>query len=319
MSTDERVRLFVALELPDSVRRGLVRWRPASRGLRLVEAADLHVTLCFLGWHLAREVPAILKACSGATELPPAVLTMDEALWLPPRRPHVLAVRLLDAGGRLAALQACLSRALQEGGWHTPEGRPFFAHVTVARVGRDVRRPPAVDLPAPPELSFTGERVTVYRSRLSAAGARYEALGSVEVGSGTLDGDPVSVVRRFHAAQARAYELGDLDPVAEVLCDDVVWHVPGASSIAGEHRGREAVLAYLARRRALTNATFRVIVHGMALIDGRVVQLAGGHAVRDGRALTWETVGVFSVRERRIAECRLVPFDQRAFDEIWRS
>jgi hypothetical protein len=28
-------------------------------------------------------------------------------------------------------------------------------------------------------------------------------------------------------------------------------------------------------------------------------------------------VGVFTVREARIAECWLVPFDQRAFDRIW--
>jgi hypothetical protein len=47
------------------------------------------------------------------------------------------------------------------------------------------------------------------------------------------------------------------------------------------------------------------------------VQLAGGHAVRDGRELEWETVGVFRVEGDRIAECWLLPFDPGAFDAIW--
>jgi ketosteroid isomerase-like protein len=246
-------------------------------------------------------------------------LTVDGALWLPPRRPRVLAVGLSDAGSHLAEAQSSLSHALHAGGWYTPEARPFLAHVTVARVARDARRTPAVDLTAPPSLSFEGARVTLYRSRLSAQGARYEPLGSVALGSSAagLPLDPVSVVRRFHEEQRRAYAWGEMDGVAELLCDDVVWHVPGESVIAGEHRGRRAVLDYFARRRGLTNATFRITVHGAALIDGRVVQLAGGRAVRDGREVTWETVGVFAVRDGRIAECWLVPFDQRAFDRIW--
>jgi ketosteroid isomerase-like protein len=215
-------------------------------------------------------------------------------------------------------VQSALSDALHAGGWYIPETRPFLAHVTVARVARDARRAPAVELSPVPPLAFAGERVTLFRSRLGAGGARYEPLGSVVLGSGAPGVDPVVVVRRFHAEQARAYELGDLAGVADLLCEDVVWHVPGDSAIAGEHRGRDAVLAYLGRRRAMTDATFRVTVHGVALIDRRVVQLAGGRAERDGREVTWETVGVFTVRDGRIAECWLVPFDQREFDRIWR-
>jgi 2'-5' RNA ligase len=319
MSSGERVRLFVALELPDDVRGALAGWRPSMTGLRLIDAADLHVTLCFLGSRFEREIQPILAACAAVSSFPPASLTVRDAVWLPPRRPRVLAVRLADAGHRLAEVQSELSRALSEGGWYAPEVRPFLVHVTVARVARDVRRAAAVELVPPPSMSFEGTRVTLFRSRLSARGARYEALGSVTLGSGAAaPADPVSVVRRFHAEQARAYALGEMDGVAELLCDDVVWHVPGESAIAGEHRGRAAVLDYFARRRGLTDATFRVMVHGAALIDGRVVQLAGGRAVREGHEVSWETVGVFTVRDGRIAECWLIPFDQHAFDQIWR-
>jgi hypothetical protein len=101
------------------------------------------------------------------------------------------------------------------------------------------------------------------------------------------------------------------------LASGVVWHVPGTSPIAGEHRGVDGVLSYTETRRRITDSTFRVTVHGAAMIAGRVVQLAGGSAVREGREVSWETVGVFRVVEGRIAECWLVPFDQALFDEIW--
>jgi ketosteroid isomerase-like protein len=67
----------------------------------------------------------------------------------------------------------------------------------------------------------------------------------------------------------------------------------------------------------LTDHSFRVTVHGLSVVGDRVVQLAGGHAVRDGRELEWETVGVFRVEGDRIAECWLLPFDPGAFDAIW--
>ena len=77
------------------------------------------------------------------------------------------------------------------------------------------------------------------------------------------------------------------------------------------------MLAYFDLRRRLTDRSFRVTVHGAALIGERVVQLARGRAIRDGHELEWETAGVFRVSGGRIAECRLVPFDQYRFDEIW--
>jgi ketosteroid isomerase-like protein len=124
-------------------------------------------------------------------------------------------------------------------------------------------------------------------------------------------------VRDFHRLQARAYADGTLEPLRELLAPDVVWHVPGRSAIAGDHVGIDAVIAYFDRRRSMTDATFRITIHGASLIADRVVQLAGGIAVRDGDSVSWETVGVFRVSDGRIAECWLVPFDLYAFDRIW--
>jgi RNA 2',3'-cyclic 3'-phosphodiesterase len=316
----ELARLFVALQLPDRVREALVRWRSEvlhdPLGLRLIAPDHLHVTLCFLGWRSIGEIDEIRSACGIVAGEPVAELRLSEPIWLPRRRPRVLAVALGDSDGVLANTQKTLSRALQEGGWYTPESRPFRPHVTVARVATGARVRPH-KLAAPPELSVRGSRVALYRSLLGPRGAQYEPLAAVELGQAAGPVDPISVVRRFHAAQARAYAGDDTEGLLDLLAADVVWHVPGRSAIAGEHRGRRDVLEYLLRRRQMTDSSFRVTIHGISIIGDRVVQLAGGRATRGGRELTWETVGLFRVHNGRIAECWLVPFDQYSFDEIW--
>ena len=181
----ERARLFVALELPGEVRDRLAAWRDAVvagvPGLRPVAVESLHVTLCFLGSVEVGAVDAIASACGVVRGMPAASLTVRRGMWLPARRPGVLAVELFDDAERLGAVQAALSEALAAGGWYTPEKRPFLAHVTVARVGKGVRVRRGSALPdLPDDFSFTSTTVTLFRSRLSGAGARYEGLASVE-------------------------------------------------------------------------------------------------------------------------------------------
>ena len=76
--SDERARLFVALELPVAVREQLVAWRDGVvagvAGLRPVAVESLHVTLCFLGWVAVREVEAVARACGEAAGMPSAEL-----------------------------------------------------------------------------------------------------------------------------------------------------------------------------------------------------------------------------------------------------
>jgi 2'-5' RNA ligase len=187
VSEGERARLFVALELPAPARRALVDWREdliASSGLgvRTVPAESLHVTLCFLGWCPVDEMTAIANACGVVTGWPATSLSVGPAKWLPPRRPRVLAVELSDLDGGLARVQAALSDVLSAGGWYVPEQRPFYAHVTVGRVPKGARMRRA-ELPATDRASFSGDVVTLYRSRLGRGGAVYEPLASVHLGS----------------------------------------------------------------------------------------------------------------------------------------
>jgi RNA 2',3'-cyclic 3'-phosphodiesterase len=186
-----RARLFVALDLPAAAREALATWgsevagRDGERRLRLVPAEALHVTLCFLGWRDDGRIEEIAALALGAVGERPAAphLALGDAAWLPPRRPRVLAVDLADSDGALERLQARVSDALEAGCAFEPEKRPFRAHVTVARVPRGARAGSRDELAPPPPLEFPGAAVTLYRSRLSRAGAHYEPLARAELGS----------------------------------------------------------------------------------------------------------------------------------------
>ncbi|HVS28176.1 MAG TPA: RNA 2',3'-cyclic phosphodiesterase [Solirubrobacteraceae bacterium] len=174
-----RARLFAALDLPAPVRAELAEWGErafASCGwLRLLAPEHLHVTLCFLGWRAEEEIDAIGALTIAALREPVAGLALGPAVWLPRRRPRVLAVELVDSESALATLQRGLSDVLAQRAGFEPESRPFLPHVTVARVRE---RPRGVDdRPVPPRaIVFRGTEVGLYRSHLGPRGARYERL-----------------------------------------------------------------------------------------------------------------------------------------------
>ncbi len=184
--TDDLARLFVALELPDGARSALVEWRESTlrglSGLRAVAPSSLHVTLCFIGSRPVSEVSSVAAACQTVVGLPDATLSFAQGIWLPKRRPRVLAVAMEDEGGALGRVQSTLAQALSNGGWYESEARPFLAHVSVARVGRGARSR-APELPEITPKRFTGDAVTLFRSRLGAGGARYEAIETVRLGA----------------------------------------------------------------------------------------------------------------------------------------
>jgi RNA 2',3'-cyclic 3'-phosphodiesterase len=178
-------RLFAALELPFAVRERLAAFGRAAAehdfALRAVGTDALHLTLAFLGHRALDEIgPAreAVRAVSGAAAPP---LALGEALWLAPRRPHVLTVALEDDSGALAALHADVVARLAAALPWEPETRRFRPHVTVARV-RSGARPRTRGLPDAPRASFAGEAVVLFRSHLGGGPARYEALERVTLG-----------------------------------------------------------------------------------------------------------------------------------------
>lgn len=188
-----RARLFIALDLPDEVREGLAAWGRrslADPALRTVAPESLHVTLAFLGYLAEKEIPrlaAIVEAGGGSA---PQI-----ELGQPVQRPERGRARLFALPVESPAtveLQAGLQEKLVEARLYKPEKRPFWPHVTLARVRREERgskRPALVSQPPQPLPKdllqpFVGVRMTLYRSELQPRGAQYTPLAQVELPAG---------------------------------------------------------------------------------------------------------------------------------------
>jgi RNA 2',3'-cyclic 3'-phosphodiesterase len=160
------------------VRGRLAAWRDqlvaARDDLRPVAEEALHVTLAFLGYRAEQEVGAIADAMTSAAGGAP-LLVPGEVEPIPSRRPRLFALDLEDPDGACVRLQQAVSDALEAGRFYKPEKRPFWPHVTLARVKRNLR---AELLPAdPPPLDpFRAPQLTLYRSTLRPQGAKYDAL-----------------------------------------------------------------------------------------------------------------------------------------------
>jgi RNA 2',3'-cyclic 3'-phosphodiesterase len=185
-----RIRTFVALDLPDEIRAGLAAWGAKElrdEALRPVAEESLHVTLCFLG-HIPEE--DVARATAIVTALRPRPVSMAlraNPVAKPKGRPGLFAI---DVDSPVAVeLQEELSTALVAAGLYEPEKRPFWPHLTVARVrterGRK-RRPRRVrarpgELPQALVHTFGSVRASLYRSNLRPDGARYEPLASLDL------------------------------------------------------------------------------------------------------------------------------------------
>ena len=125
------------------------------------------------------------------------------------------------------------------------------------------------------------------------------------------------LVAVLHGRQQAMYAGGPIEPVLELLDPEIVWHVPGHSPIAGEHRGRDAVGRYFTARRELANETMRMSPGQLLVTEDAVVQLVVGGAELGGTYVEWQTVGVYRIEALQIAEVWLVPLDLDVFDRLW--
>jgi 2'-5' RNA ligase len=201
-----RLRMFVALDLPDDFLDRAVIWQERAfagrRDLRVLSRYALHVTLVFLGYQYERDAEKIAEL-SFAVPAEPFELQPDEVEEVPPGRPRLYAIGLDDPGDKLTRWQTGLAERLQGAGYYEPEKRPFWPHLTVARFKQTERhrtggrarseaggrgRGPAEAPESLPELPddlrnpFQAARLTLYRSTLRPQGAVYEPLARAALG-----------------------------------------------------------------------------------------------------------------------------------------
>src|SRR6478735_8591714 len=96
VGADERLRLFVALRLPEDVLDVVEPWQRAHlHGVRAVPREQLHVTVAFLGHRPAGELDAVLHELRAAAAGAPADVRLAAARYREARPwlPHLTVAR----------------------------------------------------------------------------------------------------------------------------------------------------------------------------------------------------------------------------------
>ena len=172
---DERIRLFLALDVPTDVADGLARWgKRHLAGGRVLES--FHITLAFLGSQTRSVVgPVAELLCREAAVTEP--FSLEPLRYRETRSVGMLV--LADPSGRATDLAERVHRALEHLGVYERERRPWLPHVTVLRF----RERPRLDPPLPEIRAFAPSEAAALLSRLHPSGARYETLESCRLGS----------------------------------------------------------------------------------------------------------------------------------------
>jgi RNA 2',3'-cyclic 3'-phosphodiesterase len=189
------MRLFVALDIDDSIRAGIARFLDGVRGFapdaRWVQPESLHVTLKFIGEKTEDEVEKIKSALetieAGAVEM-----NIRGYGFFPGARAARVFWVGVDRGAKLTSLARTVDETLAL--LDIPkEEHAFNAHLTLARsAGRSgsPRREKGDNpnrgfqrlqeklaaLPAPEFGTITAREFFLYRSQLSPSGSKYAKL-----------------------------------------------------------------------------------------------------------------------------------------------
>jgi 2'-5' RNA ligase len=192
------MRTFIAIELDEPARRVLLEAQENLRrgpfDVKWVEAANLHLTLEFLGEVDEARCEDVRKAMErAASGTAPFVIEIAGLGSFPPRRPpRVIWAGVIEKTGTLSRLHERLVRELERSGIEREKEEAFHAHVTIGRVrsprgARELER-------ALTEIRLATAHVDVRalmlkRSELGREGPRYSDLGKahLDLASGSPD------------------------------------------------------------------------------------------------------------------------------------
>jgi ketosteroid isomerase-like protein len=115
-----------------------------------------------------------------------------------------------------------------------------------------------------------------------------------------------------------AFAAGDVPAVLAMFSDDISWHIPGRSPLAGTYTGPDEVLGFFGQLGERSNGTFNLDVHDV-LDNGeeKVVLLLTETAQRNDASLSVSAVHVWGVQEGKATTFQAYVADAYAVDEFW--
>lgn len=184
MNTKRR-RIFLAVNLPNQVKRQLIKFQEQWSHLpvRWTREQNLHITLVFVGYVDDDEMLEVCRLTKEAIEQEkPFEIELNQICYGPLNKQERMIWVMGKKNEALGQLREKLSGLIENnshGNW------PFRSHITLARIKQDQWR----QLPEKPiidqeiSLVFSVDSIEVMQSHLSRQGPDYAVLESVELGS----------------------------------------------------------------------------------------------------------------------------------------
>jgi len=122
--------------------------------------------------------------------------------------------------------------------------------------------------------------------------------------------------RKLATRAWQAVSSGDAAALEKLYSEDIVWHVSGRGPYAGDHRGRDAVLGYLATVGEQADR-FDASLEDVLIGDERMAFVMRAVGSREGRSLDATYVVMLRLDGGRVAEVWSTAFDQYAVDAFW--
>ena len=181
------MRLFLAIELPDDVRRHLAElqdnWRErcahAPGKISWTRPENFHITLRFFGEVAEPQVPLLTSALQSAPFGAPIHLRAHSSECFPPRgNIRVITAAMNGDLERLSRLYDELTKVCDPLGYPA-ERRPYRPHVTIGRPRSPLPSPFRATFADPslfPGPTFDATQFTLFQSQLRSGGSQYVPL-----------------------------------------------------------------------------------------------------------------------------------------------
>jgi uncharacterized protein len=99
-----------------------------------------------------------------------------------------------------------------------------------------------------------------------------------------------------------AFNQADIPALIDLFDDNIVWHFPGSSKLAGDHKGRDATLGVLGAYGEAAGGTLKANVIDVMASEDHVTGVANDTASHNGKRLDVRSTVVFSMRDGKVTE-----------------
>jgi len=112
-----------------------------------------------------------------------------------------------------------------------------------------------------------------------------------------------------------AFERGDLQPLLDLLSDDIEWVDSTLGPLAGTYRGKAGVPQFFGKMMDIYKGNLRVEVLDILANDDHGIVLTRESGTVEGDPIAWNSVHEFSFSDGRVK--RFVSYGSAEYQRFW--